>query len=194
MRLLPRSLGSSNIEGLCCLHGNSLKYLHLPLSDQHSYHGEKQQNLDPHFCDDTGASMYFGSVKGHAACFAYLSVPVWVHLSAGLGGPDPLQNLTNTARNIQRTCRLDMKIHQRGFRNDKMEELWTEDSLGNKVQDFLLQEEFLWHSLESKKHIVAGKKHDLQSFPTNSELNCVTARLDITLINFVSNSLLDWMY
>lgn len=56
-----------------------------------------------------------------------------------------------------------------------MKQLWTEDSLGNRAEDSLVQLTFLWHFLETEQPIVAGKKkYDRQSFPTNSKFHSVS--------------------
>lgn len=57
-----------------------------------------------------------------------------------------------------------------------MKQLWSEDSLGNRAEDSLVQLTFLRHFLETEKPIVAGKKkkNDLQSFPTNSKFDSVS--------------------
>lgn len=42
-----------------------------------------------------------------------------------------------------------------------MKQLWSEDSLGNRAEDSLVQLTFLRHFLETEKPIVAGKKKNM---------------------------------
>lgn len=42
-----------------------------------------------------------------------------------------------------------------------MKQFWSEDSLGNRAEDSLVQLTFLRHFLETEKPIVAGKKKNM---------------------------------